>query len=79
MGVPEVILETPAYVSRVLVVKAYPRAAGLSALLILWQPYICPLCEIIKSVPLYLSEKADSRTGRWRWKFHRGMRIACGL
>jgi hypothetical protein len=31
MGVPEVILETPADVSRVLV-KAYPRDTGLSAL-----------------------------------------------
>ena len=50
MGVPEVILETPADMSRVLV-KAYSRATGLSALLIRWRPYICPFHEIIKSVP----------------------------
>jgi 2-polyprenyl-3-methyl-5-hydroxy-6-metoxy-1,4-benzoquinol methylase len=50
MGVPEVVLESPADVSQVLV-KAYPRASGLSALLIRWRPYICPFHEIIKSVP----------------------------
>ncbi len=50
MSIPEVILETPADVSRVLV-KAYPRASGLFAFLIRWRPYACPFHEIIKSVP----------------------------
>lgn len=50
MGAPDVILETPADVSRVLV-RAYPRATGLAALLIRWRPYICPFHKIIGSVP----------------------------
>lgn len=50
MNSSEVSLENPADVSRVLV-RAYPRATGLSALLIRWRPYICPFHEILKSVP----------------------------
>jgi 2-polyprenyl-3-methyl-5-hydroxy-6-metoxy-1,4-benzoquinol methylase len=51
MGVPEVILETPAGVSRVMVKAEYPSGTGLSALFIRWRPYICPHYESIGSVP----------------------------
>jgi hypothetical protein len=76
-------------VSRVLVQAEFPRAAGLSALLMRWRPCVGPFNEIIKSVPLgellklfksaCLIERADSRTGRWGWKFYPGMCFACTL
>jgi 2-polyprenyl-3-methyl-5-hydroxy-6-metoxy-1,4-benzoquinol methylase len=50
MDVPAVVLARPADVSRLLV-KAYPLATGVSALLIRWRPYICPFHEIIRFVP----------------------------
>lgn len=50
LAAPPSSVATPADVSNVLV-RAYPRARGLSRLLIRWRPYICPFHELLKPIP----------------------------